>query len=89
MIQRQKNLQSLLELEFDFKTDVRDMCLGLTAADLEKGPVPDDKGRPGEVWVFKPEYRGTRMYLKFLLQSSGSVDHITIVSCHREGMIES
>ena len=86
MVKRQKNLQSLLDLELDYKADVRQMCLGLRPADLDKGPVPDDKGRSGQVWIFKPEYRGKRMYLKFLLQSSKKGDHVTIVSCHQEGM---
>ena len=45
---RDKNLNSMAELELNM-TDVKKMCLGLVPADLVAGPVPDDKGRAGNV----------------------------------------
>lgn len=86
LAQRQKNLQSMSELELSM-TDVERMCLQLVPKDWVAGPSPDDKGRAGDVWVFHPVYRGIRMYLKFSLTVVEDVDHLRIISCHREGMV--
>jgi len=68
-------------------TDVKEMCLTLKPADRYAGPLAHDRGFPGEVWIFTPLFRGTKMYLKFWLQSHHGEDHIEIISCHEEGMI--
>lgn len=83
---RDKNIESMSELELDMN-DVKAMCLQLTPADCITGPVPHDKGMPGEVWVFHPTYKGIRMYLKLWLTVDNNIDHVTIISCHEEGMV--
>lgn len=86
LAQREKNLQSMSELELSMK-DIERMCLRLVPADLVTGPSPDDKGRGGDVGVFHPIYNGTKMYLKLSLTAVDGVDYLRIISCHREGMV--
>jgi hypothetical protein len=83
---REKNLQSMASLNIAM-TDVQEMCLMLKPTDRYLGPVAHDRGFSGEVWLFTPVFRGTKMYLKFWLQSHGGEDHIQIISCHAEGMV--
>lgn len=86
LVQREKNLQSMSELELSMK-DIERMCLQLVPADWVAGPSPDDKGRGTDVWVFHPIYNGKKMYLKLSLTAVEGVDYLRIISCHREGMV--
>lgn len=83
---REKNLQSMAALEITM-TDVKTMCLNLRPADRLVGPVEHDKGHPGDVWVFTPTFRDTKMYLKLWLRSDHGEDWIEIISCHKEGLL--
>jgi hypothetical protein len=84
LVRREKNITSMSELELSM-ADIRRMCLQLVPADRAAGPSPDDKGRPGQVCVFHPVYRGTKMYLKVSLNVVDGTDFLTVISCHREG----
>jgi hypothetical protein len=86
LVNRDKNIQSMTDLGIDM-SDVKAICMELVPGDQRVGPVSDDGGRPGEVWIFHPTYKGISMYLKLSLVSDGGTDHITIISCHREGMV--
>jgi hypothetical protein len=65
--------------------DIRAMCIELRPEERIAGPCADDKGRPGDIWVFHHQYKGQFMYLKFSLYTVDAQDALTIVSCHEEG----
>lgn len=86
LVQREKNIQSMLDLGITLD-DVKTMCMALVPQDWQVGPVPDDGGKPGDVWVFHPTYKGIKMYLKVRLVTQEGTDYLTIISCHQEGLV--
>lgn len=83
---REKNTRSMSDMELTAH-DVRDMCLSLRPKDLVAGPVPHDAKSEGDVWVFHPVHKGTKMYLKLWLRTLDEEDYLEVISCHREGML--
>ena len=86
LAQRDKNLRSMLELDISFE-NLRDICLSLKPDDCAGGPFPHDRGFEGEVWIFKPVHRGTKVYLKFWHTTKNETDYVQIISCHEEGIV--
>lgn len=84
---RAKTNQTLLDLDWGMD-ELFGMCFGLTPRDWDKGPIPDDMGRPGEIWVFKPVVQGDGMYVKFTRQCNGDQVYFTLISFHRPGMVD-
>ena len=52
----------------------------LTVNDYCEGPLPDDKGRLKQWWVFGPSYAGMTLYVKLCLNRRG---HVECLSFHR------
>ncbi|MBL7181092.1 MAG: type II toxin-antitoxin system MqsR family toxin [Desulfobacterales bacterium] len=72
---RKKNQETLTELGFT-QLDVQNEILKLDSTDYSDGPQPDDKGRPGEVWVFGKVIKHEEIYIK--LKISGTSQPICI-----------
>jgi hypothetical protein len=82
---RGKNIESMARLGLVME-DIRTMCIELVPQEKIAGPCEDDKGRPGQIWIFHHMYRGQMMYLKLSLRTVNDKDYLTIVSCHEEGI---
>lgn len=63
---RDKNWDTLANLNMTSKMR-NDCVLGLTWKDYCRGPLEDDKGRPGEVWMFGTDICGSEVYIKLKL----------------------
>lgn len=57
-----------------------DLVLGLTWKDYCQGPMADDSGKPGEVWVFGTRVLGLEVYIKLKI-ANGS--HPKCISFHK------
>ncbi|HPX27566.1 MAG TPA: hypothetical protein PLG87_12240, partial [Treponemataceae bacterium] len=83
---RKKNMEAMARLELKMD-DIKTMCFQLKPDEKIAGPCEDDKGRPGEIWIFHHSYKGTLMYLKFSLEIIDNNDLVIIISCHEEGLL--
>lgn len=63
---RGKNTQTLLDLEISPK-DREKIITQLTAADYYKGPLKDKLNDGPDLWVFKKEVKGFKVYIKLTL----------------------
>ena len=77
--ERDKNWDILADT--DVTTVMRnDLVLGLTWKDYCGGPMVDDSGKPGEVWLFGASVLGLEVYIKLkLVQGS----HPKCISFHK------
>jgi len=73
LVRRDKNLEDLERLGMTH-SDVVCVLQGMTVDDYCDGPLPDDKGRPKEWWVFGPVYAGETLYVKMCLNRFGTVE---------------
>ncbi|MFN0081008.1 MAG: hypothetical protein ACKVOM_00690 [Ferruginibacter sp.] len=65
-LSRDKNLQTLLDLEIS-SNDREKIITQLTAADYSKGPSKDELNDGPDLWVFKKEVKGFKVYIKITL----------------------
>lgn len=72
LIPRRVNLSALAMLGIA-RSEVKTVVLGLTDAEYAEGPMQDQDGTPGEVWVFGIEYGSTDLYIKLKLDASSAV----------------
>lgn len=63
---REKNSQTIADLGL-MPSEVGGVLRRLTVEDYCEGPLPDDKGRPLEWWVFGPVVSGCCLYVKVSL----------------------
>ena len=70
LLLRQKNQDTLTELGFT-QLDVQNEILRLDSTNYSEGPQPDDKGRPGEVWVFGKVIKHEEIYTKLKIGGTG------------------
>jgi len=75
---REKNQETLTELGFT-QLDVQKEIFRLDHTNYSDGPLPDDKGRPGAVWVFGKIIKHEEIYIK--LKISG-IDKPICISFH-------
>lgn len=59
-----KNAQCMIALGYN-TSDVLDVLLNLTVKNYSQGPLPDEKGRPHDLWVFGKTIEGSQVYIKF------------------------
>lgn len=58
-------------------------CLrSLELADYVNGPLPDDKGRSRDVWIFGKRIEGIEAYIKFTICLSGTDTYVVCISFH-------
>lgn len=78
-VQRKKNTETLLELEFTSKK-VKELLLDLELEDFSEGPIKDDIFHFTELWVFGKTIKDREVYIKIAL---GSFNEQTIcISFH-------
>ncbi|KPK41461.1 MAG: hypothetical protein AMK72_15195 [Planctomycetes bacterium SM23_25] len=67
LVERQRNLQGLIDLGLAEPRDAVPILLSLTPENYSSGPEPD-RDRPGEeVWVFGIDVQGIEAYVKVKL----------------------
>lgn len=77
---RAKNWDTLVDL--NMTTSMRNDCvLGLAWRDYSQGPMDDDRGNPGDVWVFGINEGMIPIYIKLKLAGSGRIP--VCISFHR------
>ncbi len=81
LIDRRKNLDSLLELGFT-KRNCKEEILDLSVANYCDGPKPD-KDRPGEIWEFGKKMDGDQIYIKLKIAQVGSEKLAKCISFHK------
>jgi hypothetical protein len=69
LVDRTKNTLGLAALGLT-KRNVFDELLDLDVDDFCRGPLPDDKGRPWDVWEFGRAINGTEVYIKLAIKES-------------------
>ena len=63
---RQKNIQSLIDLEIS-ANERTEILLGLIPADYVTGPKPDDTDSDQDIWVFGKNVEEKEVYIKLQL----------------------
>jgi len=63
-VERQRNIQGLIDLGLTEPGDAVPLLLSLTPDDYCSGPEPDSDRPDEEVWVFGVEVEGTEAYVK-------------------------
>jgi hypothetical protein len=63
MLKRDKNTETLVELNFD-SSDVERTLLEIKAQDYSQGPLPDEIGGGQDMWVFGKTIQGKEIYIK-------------------------
>ena len=61
---------------------VHETVCGLRVSDYSAGPLPDDKGRPHDVWVFGTYVPAFEVYVKLAVFSSSGSAQAVCVSFH-------
>jgi len=79
LINREKNLQALSDLNM-LVSEIPDVLRTISRKDYCDGPLPGDKGRPLEWWVFGPQYLGQTLYVKVAINRLG---WLVCMSFHR------
>lgn len=62
--------------------DVFHVVRNLEVEDYSEGPLPDDKGRPRDLWVFGKYLAEYEVYIKLAIYLEGSVAKAICVSFH-------
>ena len=68
-------------VEYDY-CDVRRIVQGLDVEDYCEGPLPDDKGRPRDLWVFGTYVKAYETYIKFAVHVAQGMVRSICVSFH-------
>ena len=79
-IDRDKNRVGLAAIGFT-KRNALDEIMELDVDDYCRGPVPDDKGRPWDVWEFGRIINGIEVYIKLSIKETGLGQGV-IISFH-------
>lgn len=58
--------------------DIKGIILNLEIDDYYKGPEADEAGYDGEIWIFTPRFRDTKLYIKIRLENNKLVICISI-----------
>ena len=69
LIDRTKNMVGLPALGLTKRNALHEL-LDLDVDDFCRGPLPDDKGRPWDVWEFGRTIHGTEVYIKLAIKES-------------------
>ncbi len=79
-VNREKNVQALLELEIAPKYR-EEVIKEIVVEDYSEGPIIDDLNYYGEMWIFGKDVKGQEVYIKISL---GNTDRATIcISFHK------
>ena len=78
---REKNLQTLAELEFDL-SDVADVIMSLSTTDYCEGPLKDSQIK-GDLWVFGKVVKGREVYIKLKVIGDNRFQQVAILSFHQ------
>jgi hypothetical protein len=76
---RDKNWDTLVDL--NMTSAMRNECvLGLTWRDYCQGPLADERGQPGDLWVFGTNSGGCEIYIKLKLAQG---ENAVCISFHK------
>lgn len=64
------------------KKNAKDCILALSVENYSKGPIPDDKGREGDLWEFGCVVKGQEIYVKLKVANVGSEKIAKCISFH-------
>lgn len=64
------------------RRDVFEVISGLSYRDYVQGPLPDDKGRPSDLWVFGCFIERIETYVKLVVMVRGGLCRAICVSFH-------
>lgn len=76
-----KNALCMIELGFA-PADVLEVIKSLTVENYFQGPLPDEKGRPHDLWVFGKEIENRLIYIKITVFFKGDLVSGICVSFH-------
>lgn len=82
---RDKNIETFEKFSLNDR-DVLNIIKRMKIDDYIRGPEPDDKGRPGEIWIFKLKVSNKILYVKFCSTEKGQSGPIRCISFHENGI---
>lgn len=78
MSPRQKNLLTLAKIGLGQDAVFDEIYQRISIDDYVDGPVADDKGRPGNIWIFGMTISEVNCYLKFQEKNNNVIFWISI-----------
>jgi hypothetical protein len=81
ILDRPENRSMLDIIEFN-QLDIENTLLSLTKSDYCEGPVPDDKDRPDDVWIFGRNIKGHDVYIKLAIVEKKKRKNVVCISFH-------
>jgi hypothetical protein len=81
VIPRASNTQALLDLGLTPKLR-EEIVLNLQVENYAQGPLPDDQGMPGDVWIFGCEVNSREVYVKLKLVEVQGEKYTKCLSFH-------
>jgi len=81
VIPRASNNQALIDLGLTPKLREEIIC-NLTGENYAQGPLADDQGLPGEVWIFGYEVDGREIYIKLKIAEMQGIKYAKCLSFH-------
>lgn len=80
-VNRDKNRRARYSLKMDVST-MEEVIRNIRYTDYFSGPHQDyDSSRIGDVWIFKPLYNGTILYVKIKMEHD---DEVKVLSIHED-----
>lgn len=81
-VPKKKNLDGMAQVAM-LPKDIWDIVMVLAPEHLYAGPLADDQGRAGEIWVFNASGpAGCELYLKLKIRQSSMGKCLVCLSCH-------